>query len=69
MAKVTGIGGVFFKARDPNSLRHWYRTHLGFDVQDGGGAQLSRVESSTVKNLTGLDSTPAPWCIKTNERR
>ena len=40
MAKVTGIGGVFFKARDPNSLRHWYRTHLGFDVQDGGGAQF-----------------------------
>lgn len=26
---VTGIGGVFFRARDPNTLRQWYRTHLG----------------------------------------
>jgi hypothetical protein len=26
---VTGIGGVFFRARDPGALREWYRTHLG----------------------------------------
>ena len=26
---VTGIGGVFFRARDPEALRAWYRTHLG----------------------------------------
>jgi predicted enzyme related to lactoylglutathione lyase len=26
---VTGIGGVFFRARDPDALRQWYRVHLG----------------------------------------
>jgi predicted enzyme related to lactoylglutathione lyase len=29
MAKVTGIGGVFFRARDTKSLADWYKTHLG----------------------------------------
>jgi len=29
MAKVVGIGGVFFKARDPKALSRWYETHLG----------------------------------------
>ena len=40
MAKVTGIGGVFFKARDPKALAAWYATHLGFDLADFGGAIL-----------------------------
>jgi catechol 2,3-dioxygenase-like lactoylglutathione lyase family enzyme len=38
MRRVTGIGGVFFKARDPERLRAWYREHLGLDVQAWGGA-------------------------------
>jgi predicted enzyme related to lactoylglutathione lyase len=38
MKRVTGIGGIFFKAKDPKSLGEWYRTHLGIDVQDWGGA-------------------------------
>jgi predicted enzyme related to lactoylglutathione lyase len=29
MEKVLGIGGVFFKARDPERLAAWYREHLG----------------------------------------
>ena len=29
MRRVTGIGGVFFKARDPEALRAWYQRHLG----------------------------------------
>jgi predicted enzyme related to lactoylglutathione lyase len=36
--RVTGIGGIFFKARDPVALRAWYQRHLGIDVQDWGGA-------------------------------
>jgi predicted enzyme related to lactoylglutathione lyase len=35
--RVTGIGGVFLKARDADSLREWYRRHLGIDVQPWGG--------------------------------
>ena len=38
MKRVTGIGGVFFKAKDPVALRDWYKTHLGVDVQAWGGA-------------------------------
>lgn len=38
MQRVTGIGGIFFKARDPAALRSWYQRHLGIDVQDWGGA-------------------------------
>jgi predicted enzyme related to lactoylglutathione lyase len=38
MQRVTGIGGIFIKARDPERLRAWYRDHLGIDVQDWGGA-------------------------------
>lgn len=38
MKRVTGIGGVFFKARDPKALGEWYRRHLGIAVQDWGGA-------------------------------
>ena len=36
MKRVTGIGGIFFKARDPVALRAWYGKHLGIDVQDWG---------------------------------
>jgi catechol 2,3-dioxygenase-like lactoylglutathione lyase family enzyme len=38
MAKVTGVGGVFFKSRDPKALGAWYRDHMGVDVQSWGGA-------------------------------
>jgi predicted enzyme related to lactoylglutathione lyase len=31
MERVTGIGGVFFKARDPKTLLEWYRSNLGLD--------------------------------------
>ena len=37
MKRVTGIGGIFFKARDPKALGAWYRDHLGLDVGDWGG--------------------------------
>ena len=33
MKRVTGIGGIFFKAKDAPSLRAWYKQHLGIDVQ------------------------------------
>ncbi|MEQ8763990.1 MAG: VOC family protein [Planctomycetota bacterium] len=38
MKRVTGIGGVFFKAKDPKALAAWYKTHLGIDVLEWGGA-------------------------------
>ncbi len=38
MKRVTGIGGIFFKAKDPKALGEWYKTHLGIDVAEWGGA-------------------------------
>ncbi len=35
MEKVTGIGGIFFKVRDPERMSAWYREHLGMDAEDG----------------------------------
>lgn len=32
MKRVTGIGGVFFKCKDPESLKTWYKNHLGLDT-------------------------------------
>lgn len=37
MKRATGIGGVFFKSRDPKALGEWYREHLGVAVEDWGG--------------------------------
>ena len=37
MKRVTGIGGIFFRAENPVALRDWYKTHLGIDVQEWGG--------------------------------
>lgn len=39
--RVHGLGGVFFKARDPQALGAWYREHLGLDVQGWGGAMFN----------------------------
>ncbi|HEY4978545.1 MAG TPA: hypothetical protein VII25_05205, partial [Candidatus Acidoferrum sp.] len=46
MRRVTGIGGVFFKAKDPKALGAWYRTHLGVDVQEWGGAAFNWAEDN-----------------------
>jgi predicted enzyme related to lactoylglutathione lyase len=40
MARVTGIGGVFLKARDPKALAGWYAKHLGIQLAEYGGATL-----------------------------
>jgi len=36
--RVTGIGGVFFKSRDPEALSQWYARHLGVPWKPGEGA-------------------------------
>lgn len=41
MKRVTGIGGIFFQAKDPSALRAWYRAHLGINVQEWGGAAFT----------------------------
>jgi predicted enzyme related to lactoylglutathione lyase len=42
MARVTGIGGVFFKSRnDKTALASWYQKHLGMQLETFGGAVLN----------------------------
>ncbi len=36
MKRVTGIGGLFFKSKDPQKTKDWYRKHLGFNTDDWG---------------------------------
>jgi len=41
MARITGIGGVFFKSRnDRAALAAWYQQHLGIQLESFGGAVL-----------------------------
>jgi predicted enzyme related to lactoylglutathione lyase len=62
MNRVTGIGGIFFKARDPAALRDWYRKHLGIDVQEWGGTAFTwadeagqPVKGTTIWSVSGAD--------------
>lgn len=40
MARVIGVGGVFFKSSDPATLSAWYHDVLGLPIEDWGGAVL-----------------------------
>jgi predicted enzyme related to lactoylglutathione lyase len=53
MKRVVGVGGIFFKARDPEMLRAWYQTHLGIDVQAWGGTAFpwDRPDGMTVWSI------------------
>lgn len=64
MAKVTGIGGVFFKAADPAALRDWYAENLGLPVDDEGYVVIwwgGEVAGSTVWGPFPPDTTAFDW--------
>ncbi|MDX1960490.1 MAG: VOC family protein [Leptospiraceae bacterium] len=41
MAKITGIGGVFFKTENPKELSNWYKEHLGLTLEEWGGGLIN----------------------------
>lgn len=49
MKKVTGIGGIFFKCKDPKKVNEWYKTHLGFDTTPYGTNFEWRQEADPTK--------------------
>jgi predicted enzyme related to lactoylglutathione lyase len=49
MKKVTGIGGIFFKCKDPDKMREWYKTHLGLDTNEYGATFEWRQDADTTK--------------------
>ncbi len=59
MKKVTGIGGIFFKCKDPKAVNEWYKTHLGFDTTPYGTSfEWRDAEDSTQKGLTQWNTFP-----------
>jgi len=47
MQRVTGIGGIFFKAHDPEALRAWYQRHLGIALNDQGFVVFAWTDAQT----------------------
>lgn len=56
MEQVLGIGGVFFKARDPKALATWYREHLGVPVE--AGQTYANIVSSAAGEQTVWSTFP-----------
>lgn len=53
MKKVTGIGGIFFKCKDPNKVKEWYKEHLGVDAgQYGASFEWYEDAEGKTKGLT-----------------
>jgi predicted enzyme related to lactoylglutathione lyase len=53
MKKATGIGGIFFKCKDPKKVKEWYKTHLGLNTdQWGTNFEWRQGEDTTKKGFT-----------------
>ena len=63
MKKVTGIGGIFFKCKDPDKMKEWYHTQLGLNTNQYGTVfEWHQGADSTKKGFT----TWSPFNEKTN---
>jgi predicted enzyme related to lactoylglutathione lyase len=49
LKKVTGIGGIFFKCKDPKKVRAWYQAHLGLNMNPYGAVFEWRQGADTLK--------------------
>ena len=58
MAKVTGVGGVFIRSKDPKALAAWYAEHLGIVLDDYGGATLKWDEVPAGTGMTAWSAFP-----------
>lgn len=63
MKKVTGIGGVFFKCKDPKKMRDWYKTHLGLNTNEYGATFEWRENADSTKKGS---TTWSPFAEKSN---
>jgi predicted enzyme related to lactoylglutathione lyase len=53
MKKVTGIGGIFFKCKDPDAMKNWYRQHLGMATDAyGTNFEWRQAEDTEQKGFT-----------------
>ncbi|WP_317168291.1 VOC family protein [Flavobacterium silvaticum] len=49
LKRATGIGGIFFKCKDPKKMREWYQTHLGLKTNDYGAVFEWRQGADSLK--------------------
>ena len=49
MTRVTGIGGIFFKCKNPEKIKQWYATHLGLDTNQYGAIFTWREENDSAR--------------------
>lgn len=65
MSHITGIGGFFFRAEDPDGLTSWYREHL--EVDFGGSAIWGQRGGPTIvapmRAATDYFETPKQWLL------
>lgn len=59
MKKVTGIGGIFFKSKDPKKLTEWYQKHLGLETNPYG-ATFEWFESADSTKKAQTQWSPFP---------
>ena len=53
MKRVTSIGGIFFKCKDPNKMNEWYKTHLGLNTNQYGSVfEWKQADEPTKKGFT-----------------
>ena len=52
MKRVTGVGGIFFKAKDPKALYEWYRVHLGVESSPDAGAMWRDADHPEIPGFT-----------------
>lgn len=53
LKRVTGIGGIFFKCKDPKKVREWYKQHLGLQTNQYGTVfEWKQATDSTQKGFT-----------------
>jgi predicted enzyme related to lactoylglutathione lyase len=57
MERVIGIGGVFFRARDPAMLSAWYREHLGIEIDDGFNGHRFGATGETIWSIFPMNTT------------
>ena len=81
--RVTGIGGLFFKTKDPKATKQWYAKHLGLPVDDYGctfrwkdkdGKDCTTqwspfTEDTKYFNPSKKDFSPTKWKYPTRPRR
>ena len=60
MKRVTGIGGIFFVAKDPVALRAWYKEHLGIDIQAWGGTAFNWADDGGAGSTAWSIFGPSP---------